>query len=166
MATLHTANGLALRELMTEVLFPFGEPEEKEPPQPKAQVAEIRYKGASSRGILYLLNDGSNEFFSPAANDAFLKTIRALGLGPDQFTLVNLAHNETIPFSKLQDRFMPEKVVFSGVRPDMLGLMSVALHEPWSADTLSLMTTYTFEELLNDSEKKKQFWTALKKFLS
>src|SRR5690606_1148128 len=124
MSQLRTDNPIALQALMSETIFmhgmdagpvasSVGEVLEERQNKPSE---EFIYQGNKSTGVLFILRYPDYPYFSPAAEDAFVKTLGALGLSLDNVAVVNLAntHNPN-DFKRIMQFFEPTKITLLGV---------------------------------------------------
>lgn len=164
MTQLNTTNPFALRYLMDDTLFQF----EVESPLLEQAIAETSRPsfdilGANKSRILYLIENLAESYFSPTAQDAFIKTLHALGLALDDVAVLNLAQvGEEINFETLFTHFNPQKIVLAGPSPNKIGVNGLSLNIVSSQQSIKLLYTYSFEEMLTDTNKKKLFWQAVK----
>src|SRR5690606_12997413 len=119
-----TKNPVALQALMNETLFSVGELSEsslgvdsspiiEREPITKKEIFE--YKGDKSTGILFILRYPEYPYFSPEAEEAFVKTIGALNLTISNVAIVNLANpNNPNDWKLIMEFFKPKKVTLLG----------------------------------------------------
>ncbi|MCY4778208.1 hypothetical protein ORI89_00985 [Sphingobacterium sp. UT-1RO-CII-1] len=124
------------------------------------------YKGDKSTGILFILRYPEHPYFSPAAETAFVKTIGALQLTPDNVAVVNLS-NESNPndFKKIMDFFKPTKITLLGVEPASLKLPAIQHNSYMKGRVATVFNTFSFEEMFVDVDKKKAFWNEFRTFI-
>ena len=175
MSNLLTANPAALQALMSEALFATGV--EQAPmltaetqgtaSKPAAAAEEFIYQGDKSTGVLFILRYPAYPYFSPAAEEAFVKTIGALQLNMQNVAVVNLAnaHNPN-DFKRIMAFFQPKKITLLGVEPASLNLPAIAHNAYMKGKIATVFNTFSFEEMFADIAKKKAFWGEFKSFLS
>lgn len=177
MSNLLTDNPIALQALMNETLFSTGFSIEETKAETVSSSAstvnwdsseeEFVYKGDKSTGVLFILRYPSFPYFSPAAEEAFIKTIGALQLTPDNVAVVNLAnpHNPN-DFKRIMAFFEPKKITLLGVEPASLKLPEIAHNSYMKGRIATVFNTFSFEEMFADVNKKKLFWGEFKQFIS
>jgi len=159
--SLHTTNPVALQALMSETLFI-----PKTPQQELTSAEEFIYQGDKSTGVLFILRYPDYPYFSPAAEEAFLKTIGALQLHAGNVAVVNLAnsHNSN-DWKRIMAFFQPKKITLLGVEPISLGLPAIAHNSYMHGKIATVFNTFSFEEMFADVQKKKMFWMEFKSFM-
>jgi hypothetical protein len=127
---------------------------------------EFIYRGDKDTGVLFILRYPDHPYFSPEAEDAFIKTIGALQLTLQDVAVVNLA-NEHNPndWKKIMGFFRPKKITLLGVEPTSLKLPAIAHNSYMRGKIATVFNTFSFEEMFVDIDKKKLFWTEFKSFL-
>jgi len=165
MALLNTDNPYAVRILMDDIVYTFDTFEENSTTKSEniAQPAYFNFIGKNKKAILYLVESEKDDYFSPAAYDAFNKTILALGLTMDDIAVFNLSGISTeTSFEILTAFFNPSKVILAGSNPERIGMPHLSLNTSIHLDQVKILYTYSFEEMLNDIDKKKLFWQSVK----
>jgi len=170
---LHTHNPVALQALMSETLFSLGETVEHAESvsahiEPISQTSgeEFIYQGDKSNGVLFILRYADYPYFSPQAEDAFVKTIGALQLSLQNVAIVNLAnpHNPN-DFKQIMSFFQPRKITLLGVEPASLKLPHIAHNAYMKGRVATVFHTFSFEEMFADTAKKRAFWMEFKTFI-
>jgi len=180
MDNLLTNHPLALQALMSETIFTTefsvqnndGIKDNLDTVQiPSADVRtsqeEFVYQGDKGTGVLFILRYPDYPYFSPQAEDAFVKTIGALQLTLQNVAVVNLA-NPLNPndFKRIMDFFQPKKITLLGVEPASLKLPHIAHNSYMRGKVATVFNTFSFEEMFADVNKKKLFWTEFKAFIN
>ncbi len=174
MSHLKTDNPIALQALLSETLFLPKEKEEamvssvgniKDDASGK-EVEEFIYQGDKSTGVLFILRYPDFPYFSPQAQDAFVKTLGALNLSFENVAVVNLAnsHNPN-DFKRIMQFFQPTKITLLGVEPISLKLPEIAHNSYMKGRVATVFNTFSFEEMFADMQKKRLFWNEFKVFI-
>ncbi|MDH5828010.1 hypothetical protein ACFX5U_02065 [Sphingobacterium sp. SG20118] len=181
MSNLLTSDPIALQAFMTETIFATSDAVDAMlvqsesvsssliPQQAAAHpepVEEFIYQGDKAQGILFILRYPAYPYFSPEAEDAFIKTIGALKLTPSDVAVVNLAnaHNPN-EFKRIMTFFTPQKIILLGVEPESLKLPAIAHNSYMHGRIATVFNTYSFEEMFADMAKKKAFWSEFKSLI-
>lgn len=166
---------------MSETLFSMGEEQQAAsggfvqnqtqtyiPPAADASAAmeEFIYQGDKSTGVLFILRYPDYPYFSPQAEEAFLKTIGALQLNASNVAVLNLAnpHNPN-DFKRIMQFFQPKKITLLGVEPLSLKLPEIGHNSYMKGKVATVFNTFSFEEMFADVQKKKLFWGEFKIFI-
>lgn len=176
MSSLLTDNPVALQALMNETIFSHGLSLENTLEETHklgnsvdwdSSKEEFVYQGDRSKGVLFILRYPDYPYFSPEAEQAFVKTIGAIGLTPENVAVVNLAnpHNPNV-FKNIMQFFTPKKIILLGVEPKSLALPEIAHNSYMQGRIATVFNTFSFEEMFTDINKKKLFWTEFKTFLA
>ena len=171
MNNLVTHNPAALQALMSEAIFTHDAADwdavaVKEILAPESAGEEFIYRGDKSTGILFILRYPAFPYFSPQAEEAFVKTIGALKLTLTNVAVVNLAnaHNPN-DFKRIMSFFEPKKITLLGVEPASLKLPDIGHNSYMKGRVATVFNTFSFEEMFADVEKKKLFWGEFKTFI-
>lgn len=173
MSQLTTNNPIALQALLSETLFVSKETETGLSSQPPVaddtsalETQEFIYQGDKSTGILFILRYPDFPYFSPQAEEAFVKTIGALQLTKENVAVVNLAnpHNPN-DFKRIMQFFQPTKITLLGVEPISLKLPEIAHNSYMKGRIATVFNTFSFEEMFADVQKKRLFWNEFKTFI-
>ncbi|WP_149913177.1 hypothetical protein [Sphingobacterium cavernae] len=175
MSNLLTDNPIALQALMSETLFSTGFAMEDVQSQSldvdsavnwDSSGEEFVYKGNKTTGVLFILRYPSYPYFSPAAEEAFIKTIGASQLTPENVAVVNLANPQNPnDFKRIMEFFTPKKITLLGVEPTSLKLPEIAHNSYMKGRIATVFNTFSFEEMFADVNKKKLFWGEFKNFI-
>ncbi|UIR55209.1 hypothetical protein LZQ00_13125 [Sphingobacterium sp. SRCM116780] len=181
MSSLLTSDPIALQVFMSETIFATADAigvlkdnaevltQPHIPQQTSAHqesVAEFIFQGSKEKGILFILRYADFPYFSPEAEDAFIKTIAALKLTLADVAVVNLAnaHNPN-EFKRIMEFFSPKKIILLGVEPKSLQLPAIAHNSYMHGRVATVFNTFSFEEMFVDLTKKKAFWTEFKSLI-
>ncbi len=131
-----------------------------------ASAEEFVYQGDKSTGILFILRYPDYPYFSPQAEEAFLKTIGALQLNAGNVAVVNLAnpHNPN-EWKQIMQFFQPKKITLLGMEPTSLKLPEIGHNSYMRGKIATVFNTFSFEEMFADVQKKKLFWNEFKTFI-
>ncbi len=180
MGSLITHNPAALQALMSETIFTNGTADVVAAPETAAPESEriveniapvtteeFIYQGDKSNGILFILRYPAYPYFSPQAEEAFVKTIGALKLTLQNVAVLNLAnaHNPN-DFKRIMTFFEPKKITLLGVEPASLNLPAIGHNAYMKGRVATVFNTFSFEEMFADVDKKKLFWNEFKTFIS
>lgn len=150
-STINTADPIALRYLMTETVFGIS----SEPARKLERTPQFPFYGKNEKKYLFLTDEKQHEWMPQAAMDAFIKTLAALKLAENDVALLNLAKLAGAPSVDQLTSFFKPKVVVN---------LGTAFVWPEQGD-VNVFHTHTFSDMLADAEKKRVFWTTIKRLL-
>ncbi len=182
MSKLHSTHPLALQALLDETLFVVEdsetlEVEEEETIKLKGpeslpiqkeveQDEEFVFEGKKDKGILVMIHNREYSYFSPEAEEAFGKMLNAVQLNNEEIVLLNLANDKnSTDFKEIMRFFAPKKIVMFGLDPALLKLPKMKDNTIVQGKTAVVFNTFNFEEVLTDSNIKKEFWRKFKEFI-
>ena len=175
MNNLLTDNSVALQALMSETIFSTGfsvdnvrtAVVQSETVAFDNSTEEFVFQGDKTTGVLFILRYPEFPYFSPQAEEAFVKTIGALQLTPHNVAVVNLANPQNPnEFKKIMEFFKPTKITLLGVEPASLKLPEIAHNSYMRGKIATVFNTFSFEEMFADIQKKKLFWGEFKTFIN
>lgn len=166
MSCLLTKNPVAIRQLMSEAIFSLPSEEftaiVEQVPALEAQVSvkaesPLVFLGGNRKRILFFVRHESFEYFSTQAEEAFLKTLGALALSLDDVAVVN-RDKTSKTIEEIKEQLQPKCCVYCEGE-SIEGASTFNVLEKANVDSLY---TYSFEEMLSDTMKKRLFWNAIK----
>lgn len=164
----------ALRLLMTEDLYQLGEehiPAAATAPlaQPTKQAApadtpSFSYLGENNKYFLILVDDKKHQHLNSTDRESLLKILQAKGMELRDVAILNVDRHAEATFSSLKEFFVPSRIVFFGMPVQRFGIPALDSNEPGKHENVKLLSTYSFDEMQGDVEKKKAFWNVMKNF--
>jgi hypothetical protein len=141
-----------------------------ETPQASAAVPEIKksleftYIGENNKYFLILIDDANNKEISPIHKETLLKIMTAKGLELRDLAVLNLNLFPNANVNELKDFFSCSKLVLFGINPQRIALPSISSNKVENHLNIKLFSTYSIDEMINDVNKKKEFWAIMKDF--
>lgn len=173
MSELLTSDPGALRLLMTEEIFmvkevqpvvPVNEPGPPVIDTPADLAVDFTYLGENNKYFLILVEDQNHAHLTKEHQEMLLKIIQAKGLELRDVAILNLRRYPGIQLEAIKDFFAPSRIVLFGINPQHIGLPTIASNEPQKAENVKVLSTYHFEEMKNDVNKKRALWNVFKSF--
>ena len=169
-SNMQTTHPIALGALLNETIF--GIPDAAEvaasdlPVRTEAETPRFVFYGDNNRRYLFLTHDQHHEWMSEAAMDAFSKTLAALKLSSADIALLNLFKCEqACSKEQLVSFFQPKVVVLLGVPASLLEVDCPEGSFTPDGTERTILRAASFDEMLVNSDKKRQFWVAAKTLL-
>lgn len=171
MSRLLTQNPIALRFLMSETIFGSAinnrqagnlsievDTIKSDLSVSNNKEADLLFWGSNERNILFIIQNPEVEYFSVEAEDAFLKTLAALKLSIKDVAVFNRGKVEKT-LNEINDVLKPKICIYSEGENEAKRNIFNKFTE---VDGITCLHTYSFEEMLTDTNKKRSFWNAIK----
>src|SRR5690554_3378608 len=175
MSRLLTQNPIALRFLMSETIFSSAaeistienslphtslqtDPQKSDLSLSENKDTEFLFWGANEKNILFLIENPNEDYFSEEAEDAFLKTLAAMKLSLQDVAVFNRGKAE-YSLSEIHEKLQPKICIYCNGENER---NQDAFNTLIEANGISSLTTYSFEEMLVDTQKKPNVWNCIK----
>ena len=141
-----------------------------EPIKKSAEIVEPRktqqfnYIGENNKYFLILIDDASAKEISSIHKEMLLKIMAAKGLELRDLAVLNLSLFPDTKIQELKEFFSCNKLVLFGINPQRIALPSISSNKVESHQSIKLFSTYSMDEMINDVNKKKEFWAIMKDF--
>jgi hypothetical protein len=141
-----------------------------EPIQKSAEIEELKkqqdftYIGENNKYFLILIDDASAKEISTIHKEMLLKIMAAKGMELRDLAVLNLNLFPNTKIIELKDFFSCNKLVLFGINPQRIALPSISSNKVESHQGIKLFSTYSMDEMINDVNKKKEFWAIMKDF--
>lgn len=154
--------GLPVQQVNT---VPVIKPEHTiQPPVNISPTTDFEYLGDNNKYFLILIEDKIHTRMNPAHQEMLLKIMGAKKLELRDLAILNINRYPETKFDTLKNFFSCNRVVLFGITPAQIGLPAASLNKVNSAGTVKLLPTYSLEEMRNNDDKKREFWTVMKNF--
>jgi hypothetical protein len=125
---------------------------------------EFTYIGENNKYFLILIDDVHNKEISPVHKETLLKIMTAKGLELRDLAVLNLNLFPNASVKELKEFFSCSKLVLFGINPQRIALPSISSNKVENHLNIKLFSTYSIDEMINDVNKKKDFWAIMKDF--
>jgi hypothetical protein len=133
-------------------------------PDQKAETPGFSYLGENNKYFLILVNDPKHQHLNTPDREVLLKILQAKGMELRDVAILNVNKLPLIRFQDLKSFFVPSRIVFFGLSPELFGIPSMSTNAPGKFENVNMLTTYNFDEMQADINKKKAFWQVMKNF--
>jgi hypothetical protein len=139
-------------------------------PQASAAIPEIKksleftYIGENNKYFLILIDDSTYKEINPIHKETLLKIMTAKGLVLRDLAVLNLNLFPNANVNELKEFFSCSKLVLFGINPQRISLPSISSNKVENHLNIKLFSTYSIDEMINDVNKKKEFWAIMKDF--
>jgi hypothetical protein len=125
---------------------------------------EFSYLGENNKYFLILFNEPNQKDISSIQKETLLKIMSAKGLELQDFAVLNLYQYPGVRFDDLKEFFNFNKIVLFGIDPQQIALSSQSANQIIKIDDANMLSTYSIDEMINDTTKKREFWKIMKDF--
>lgn len=136
---------------------------EKAPEQPIENIA-FDYLGENNKYFLLLVNYPDHKIMAPKELEALQSILGAKKMELKDVAIVNLHKYPQANFKLLKDFFACNKIVFFGINPQQIQLPGITSNQITEHDSVKLLGTFSFTEMMDNVDKKKLFWNTMKAF--
>lgn len=179
MSSLLSDNQAALRMLFTEDIYIIDKtPVQLRTEQVKTHISEplskdeiekevktdFEYVGDNNKYFLVLINDAVHTRMNPVHQDMLMKVMAAKKLELRDLAIVNISRYHQADFNSLKAFFTCNYLVMFGVDPLKIGLPATTLNKAEQKGNVKILATYSFDEMRNSDDKKREFWNVMKNF--
>lgn len=135
-------------------------------PVPVVETSEIsfQYRGSNKLNYLIVTHYPNEDFMADAHFAALAATLKRLHVEPDDAALFNLAKHAETQFEHITGFFNPKKMLVLGSKAMPAGMQSVRQNKPQAIGGVYTLFTFSFAEMMDNTENKKAFWEAIKSF--
>lgn len=152
----------ALSSFMTETIFVIGKDRDTTTPaENNGTDTSLPRLGGNARHVVFVVNEPSYPYMAPAELEALKKMLAASGMSIDDVAVVNAAGTD-LTDGKLQRVFQPACLVLLGVSPRQAGLPEMEINQSAIREGTQVLYTYSFNEMMENTEKKRLFWERFK----
>lgn len=133
-------------------------------PQPVIQtpVVDFKYRGNNLKNFLVLTHYKADEFINTEHLAALENILKRKDLGADDVAIFNLANYSETKFSQLKPFFKPIKVLVLGGDSLPQDIKVLKPNKPVTSNGITVLYTYSFDEMMNNVDYKKTFWELVK----
>lgn len=124
----------------------------------------FKYKGGHKKQYLIITHYPDCDFMADAHLPALESTLKRLGYEMDDTAIFNLAHYPGVQFQQIADFFKPQKMLVLGNYALPAAMHTVSRNEPQLVTNIRTLFTFSFNEMMDSVESKKEFWEAMKLF--
>jgi len=123
---------------------------------------KLKYSGANTKGFLIVVHYPEQEFMADRHLAALENTLKRLGYDLDDAAIFNRAVQNEVRHAELTDFFKPEKILFLGAEAVPIGINGLILNERTTLNGSKVLLTFSFDEMMDNTENKKTFWEQIK----
>lgn len=143
---------------------PGNQPGQAPEPQPKTKTPQLNfnYLGSNKKNLLILVNYAGQEFMQEAHLVALESVLTRKGHSRDDVAILNIAGLEGAEYEQIAAHFEPQTLIILGETSMPPGLDQPKFNVPENRDSLTILYTFSFDEMMTNNEHKKAFWEQMK----
>lgn len=136
------------------------------PPQVILQTTDpvFQYRGANKKAYLVISHYPDHDFMADAHLAALEATLKRLGIQSDDTAIFNYAKYPNSALKEITAFFKPEKILILGNRALPEDMQVASPNKPGQVGDIRTLFTFSFAEMMDNTENKKAFWEAIKQF--
>lgn len=151
-------------ELKPETLA-YVQPEELNIVQEEeVKTLQFNYLGENNRYFLVIIDDKTHPEINTPHKEMLMKVMGAKGLEMRDLAILNLAKYPGATFEQLKEFFSCNKIALFGIDPQRIALPAIPANDPQKHLGVSVLTSFSLDEMSSNVDKKKQFWSVMKNF--
>jgi len=132
-------------------------------PQPEIETPEINfnYLGANKKNFLILTNYPAHDFIADDHLTALESVLVRKSHTREDVAILNMAKNAS-EYAVLIDYFKPQTLLILGQESVPPGINQPKFNQVEKRDALTILCTYSFDDMMTNTENKKAFWEQVK----
>ncbi|HTE00352.1 MAG TPA: hypothetical protein VK668_13760 [Mucilaginibacter sp.] len=142
------------------------ESDQDEAPEPQREVktpqVNFNYLGANKKNLLLLVNYAGYEFMQDTHLTALENVLTRMGYTRDDVAILNMAKFTGTLYEQITAYFEPQKLILLGAASLPSGLDKPAFNLPEKRENLTILYTFSFDEMMTNNDHKKAFWEQMK----
>lgn len=158
----------ALQFLFTEDLYLISDKSEKTTYKPHTgntkKCLYFDYQGENNAYFLIVVEEKDQAQIAPNKLEMLLKIMQAKGLALTDLAIINYANYPGVSFSELKSFFACNRLTLFGIDPETIQLPPLPLNKMENINDTKVMVTYSLAEMESNLDKKRDFWSVMKKF--
>ena len=132
-------------------------------PQPEIETPEVNfnYLGTNKKNFLVLTNYPAHDFIADDHLAALESVLGRKSHSREDVAILNIARN-TAEYAVLIDYFKPQTLLILGQEAIPVGIDQPKFNQVEKRDELTILCTFSFDEMMTNTENKKAFWEQVK----
>ena len=131
-------------------------------PLVETPVVKFNYLGGHKKNFLVIVHYPDKEHIEEKHLTALQSIFSRLGLELDDVAIFNRAHNDNATFEHITTFFNPKKLLLLGADSLPKGLDNALLNKPTQNGAYHMLYSFSFAEMMDNTENKKAFWEQMK----
>jgi hypothetical protein len=123
---------------------------------------DFRYLGGNKKNFLILVHYPDTEFIDDGHLTALVNILKRKELYLDDVAIVNTALRQAVTLDEATRYFKPQKILMMGKNALPADIEAPVLNRPKKLDNCVLLYSFSFDEMMDNTENKKVFWEQVK----
>lgn len=164
MSEMKASDPVALQYLMTEDIYLISE---EQIPQTSEDGTEtnliFNYLGENNKFMLLLIQEDSHPNLRSNELEALANILGAKRMSLKDVAIVNQRKYSTSSWKEFKTYFACSSIVLFGIDPPEVKIRTLPKNAITDFEGMQVLFTYSFSEMLNNVDKKREFWNQMKK---
>jgi hypothetical protein len=133
-------------------------------PDPEIETKQVNfnYLGANKKSLLIIVNYPEHEYMHPDHLTALESVLNRKSHSRDDVAILNLVKYTEADHEQLSAYFKPKTLILLGKGSIPNGMQHPQFNTPVNLDGVSVLYTFSFDEMMTNNDNKKAFWEQMK----
>jgi hypothetical protein len=122
----------------------------------------FNYLGSNKKSFLVLVNYTDQEFIKDDHLTALESVLGRLGHSREDIAILNLVKHDWADHKAIVEYFSPKTMVMLGQKALPSGISNLKFNQVEKIDSISILHTFSFDEMMTNVDNKKAFWEQMK----
>jgi len=128
------------------------------------KIKEFAYLGENNKYFMILIDEPKQKDISSIDKETLLKIMTAKGMELRDLAVLNLNQYPGVTYTDLQEFFSFNKITLFGIDPQKIALSAQSSNQIVKLESAKILCTYSIDEMIRDTNKKREFWNVMKDF--
>ena len=128
----------------------------------ETQPVNFNYLGGHKKKFLIIVHYPELEFIDDKHLTALENILKRMEFSVEDVAIFNNATYADVKFAHLTDFFKPQKLLLLGKSALPEDIEALTLNKSQQLNNCSTLFSFSFDEMMDDNEKKKAFWEQMK----
>jgi hypothetical protein len=164
MSEMKASDPAALQYLMTEDIYLISEEELAKPSVDSPESSpSFNYLGENNKFMLLLIQEESHPNLRSNELEALANILGAKRMSIKDVAIVNQRKYSASSWKEFKAYFACSSIVLFGIDPQEVKIRPLPKNVITDFEGMQVLFTYSFAEMLNSVDKKREFWNQMKK---
>ena len=164
MSEMKASDAVALQYLMTEDIYLINEEELSTSSGERTEDGPaFDYLGENNKFMLLLIQEDGHPNLRSNELEALANILGAKRMSLKDVAIVNQRKYTSSTWKDFKDYFACSSIVLFGIDPSEIKIRTLPKNAITELEGMQVLFTYSFAEMLNNTDKKREFWNQMKK---